>query len=61
MQEMDVKADPSAVFRDFLMLEFPFMVNKALELALFRTFAVPSISKLLRKTGQFNKKCIGKR
>lgn len=60
MQEMDIKADPSAVHRDFFMLEFPFMVNKALEFALFRTYGVPSISKLLRKTGKFNK-CVGKR
>ena len=60
MQAMDVKADPSAVYREFSMLEFPFTVDKALSFALFRSYGVPSISKLLRKTGQFNK-CAGKR
>jgi len=34
-------------------LEFSWDMNKALELALFRTFAVPTIAALLRKTGQF--------
>lgn len=60
MQEIDVKADPSAVYRDFSMLEFPFMVTKALDFAIFNTYGVPSISKLLQKTGQFNN-CVGKR
>lgn len=33
--------------------EFPFDVTRALEFALFRTFAVPSISSLLERTGEF--------
>ena len=33
--------------------EFPFLTQKSLEFALFRTYAVPSISKLLDETGQF--------
>jgi hypothetical protein len=33
--------------------EFPWLTRKALEFALFRTYAVPSISKLLDETGQF--------
>lgn len=33
--------------------EFPFDVTKALEFALFRTYAVPSISRLLHETGEF--------
>lgn len=32
---------------------FPWDMEKALEFALFRTFAVPSISRLLRATGEF--------
>ncbi len=32
---------------------FPWDVEKALEFALYRTFAVPSISLLLSKTGEF--------
>ncbi|CAN0600195.1 unnamed protein product, partial [Laminaria digitata] len=30
-------------------------ITKALEFALFRTYGVPSISKLLHKTGEFAK------
>jgi len=33
--------------------EFPYDIARALELALFRTFAVPSISSLLDRTGEF--------
>ncbi|MFW5748400.1 MAG: oxygenase MpaB family protein [Chloroflexota bacterium] len=33
--------------------EFPWLTTRALEFALFRTYAVPSISKLLDETGQF--------
>ena len=33
--------------------EYPFLMVKALEFALFRTYAVPSISALLAKTGRF--------
>ena len=35
-------------------LEFPFLFEKALQFALFRTYGIPSISKLLVKTGQFS-------
>src|SRR3989442_13561650 len=33
--------------------DFPFDTTRALEFALFRTFAVPSISALLDRTGEF--------
>jgi uncharacterized protein (DUF2236 family) len=33
--------------------EYPWMMRKALEFALFRTYAVPSIAALLAQTGQF--------
>src|SRR5258706_5538383 len=33
--------------------DFPFDTVRALELALFRTFAVPSISAILARTGEF--------
>ncbi|MEO1678282.1 MAG: oxygenase MpaB family protein [Pseudomonadota bacterium] len=33
--------------------EFPWDIEKALEFALFRTYAVPSISNLLSRTGEF--------
>lgn len=35
--------------------EFPFLTQKSLEFALFRTFAVPSVSQLLDETQQFHK------
>eukprot|EP01018_Ginkgo_biloba_P017779 Gb_25975 [translate_table: standard] len=34
-------------------VEFPFLTYRALEFGLFRTFAIPSISKLLHANGQF--------
>jgi hypothetical protein len=35
-------------------LEFPFTTEKALEFALFRTYAIPTISKLLMQTNQLS-------
>lgn len=35
-------------------LEFPFMFNKSLQFALFRTYGIPTISKLLVQTSQFS-------
>src|SRR6516162_9788981 len=37
-------------------IDFPFDTTRSLELALFRTFAVPSISTLLDKTGEFQER-----
>jgi hypothetical protein len=36
--------------------EFPFDTLRAVEFALYRTFASPSISKLLNRTGEFEKR-----
>jgi hypothetical protein len=36
--------------------EFPWSIERALEFALFRTYAVPSISKILFETGEFIKR-----
>lgn len=36
--------------------EFPWDIERALEFALFRTYAVPSISRLLCKTGEFERR-----
>lgn len=35
--------------------EYPWLLRKSLEFALFRTYAVPSISKILAESGQFEK------
>src|SRR5437773_2363347 len=36
--------------------DFPFDTTRALELALFRTYGVPSISELLDRTGEFQQR-----
>lgn len=36
--------------------EFPFMFNISLEYALFRTYAVPTISSTLQRSGEFDKR-----
>lgn len=36
--------------------DFPWDIERALEFALFRTYAIPSISGLLAKTGEFNQR-----
>ena len=41
-------------------IDFPFDTTRALELALFRTFGVPSIAALLHRTGEFER-CAQKR
>ena len=49
--------DPEKDYQEIVYLlqchEFPWDYERALEFALFRTFAVPSISALLFKTGEF--------
>src|SRR5436853_6098524 len=37
-------------------VDFPWDTTRALEFALFRTFCVPSISALLHRTGEFEKR-----
>ena len=37
-------------------VDFPFDTTRALELALFRTFSVPSISAVLHRTGEFERR-----
>jgi len=49
--------DPAVDFREIYRLtstyEFPWDMTQALSFALFRTYAVPSIGGLLRRTGEF--------
>lgn len=63
-QRLDIKKeierlDPEKDCQRILFLtgfmEFPWDIVRALELALFRTYAVPSIAKLLHRTGEFSK------
>jgi hypothetical protein len=53
---LDPVADHQAIVRIDGTLEFPWDTRRALELALFRTFAVPRISGLLHRTGEFERR-----
>ncbi|CAI7618712.1 unnamed protein product [Penicillium pancosmium] len=46
--------DAWAIQKTILQMEFPFIVLKSLQFALFRTYGIPSISTLLLKTSQFS-------
>ena len=55
IQRLDPQQDCQRIVFITSYLEFPWDMTRALELALFRTFAVPSIAKLLDQTGEFAK------
>lgn len=46
--------DAYSIQRDISELEFPFTFEKSLQFALFRTYGIPTISKLLVQTSQFS-------
>lgn len=50
---LDPVADAQRIYRLSAGFEFPFDYRRSLELALFRTYCVPSISALLDRTGEF--------
>lgn len=50
---LDPERDSEAIYRLLAEYEFPWDMAKSLELALFRTYAVPSIGRLLDRTGEF--------
>ena len=50
---LDPVADHSRIVYLDTCFEFPWDTTRSLELALFRTFAVPSIAELLDRTGEF--------
>ena len=54
---LDPEADCVEIYRSLALLEFPWDVNQALSFALFRTYAVPSIGRLLDATGGFTTEC----
>jgi len=53
---LDPKTDHQEIVYLVGSFEFPYLTRKSLEFALFRTYAVPSISKLLDETGEFYKR-----
>ncbi|ANZ35197.1 hypothetical protein BBK82_03055 [Lentzea guizhouensis] len=54
--ELDPVADHEEILRISAGLEFPWDYQKALEFALFRTYCVPTISGLLERTGEFERR-----
>ncbi len=48
--------DDQAIVRLCYTVEFPWDMARALELALFRTFAVPAVAELLATTGEFERR-----
>lgn len=53
IQQLDPVQDHSRIYHLMSGYEFPWEIQRSLELALMRTFCVPSISKLLDKTREF--------
>jgi len=54
IEHLDAKADHQEIIRLTTAYEYPFLMQKALEFALFRTYAVPSIGALLDHTNHFH-------
>jgi hypothetical protein len=50
---LDAERDCHEIYRILVAHEFPWDLNQALSFALFRTYAVPSIGRLLHETGEF--------
>ena len=53
---LDPETDFEEIYRIDTMLEFPWDMNQSLGLALYRTYAVPSIGGLLARTGEFTER-----
>lgn len=56
IERLDPVADHHEIYRISIGFEFPWDYTRALEFALFRTYCVPSISRLLDATGEFAKR-----
>jgi hypothetical protein len=53
IEQLDPERDHHEIYRISASYEFPWDYQRSLELALFRTYCVPSISALLDATGEF--------
>jgi hypothetical protein len=53
IEQLDPVTDHHEIYRISIGFEFPWDYYRALEFALFRTYCVPSISRLLDATGEF--------
>lgn len=56
IQQLDPERDFLRVYRITATLEFPWDFARALELALYRTYAVPSIGRLLARTAELTER-----
>jgi hypothetical protein len=56
IEQLDPKRDCQRITFLLTSYEFPWDIERALEFALFRTYAVPSISRLLYKTREFSRR-----
>jgi hypothetical protein len=56
IERLDPVADHQRIVFLSSRFEFPFDTTRALEFALFRTFAVPGVSRLLDRTGEFRQR-----
>lgn len=54
--ELDPETDFREIYRHAVAHEFPWDMNQALSFALFRTYAVPGIGRLLDATGEFTER-----
>ena len=55
IQQLDPVKDNCEICRQIAGYEFPWDITRALEIALFRTFCVPSVATLLDRTAEFHK------
>ena len=55
-EQLDPVRDHQEIHRITAGFEFPWDYQRSLEFALFRTYCVPTISQLLQKTGEFEKR-----
>lgn len=55
LARLDPQTDYEEIYRVTVTHEFPWDMNQALSFALFRTYAVPSIGRLLDETGEFDR------
>ncbi|MFF4043394.1 oxygenase MpaB family protein [Streptomyces sp. NPDC001816] len=56
IRRMDPVADALEIYRLSVAFEFPWDYTRALELALYRTYAVPSIGRLLARTAELTER-----
>ncbi|WP_329042514.1 DUF2236 domain-containing protein [Streptomyces sp. NBC_00178] len=56
IRRLDPERDFLEIYRLTVTYEFPWDITRALELALYRTYAVPSIGRLLAETGELTER-----